>query len=118
MHLTLLQFIILSFASFRLTHLLVFDKITSFIRAPFFEEFMEKDENGKEELYIMPKQSGVRGWIGELLSCYWCTGIWMAIFLFLFAKYVPYIADPVILILAVAGVGAFIESIIQKLVNE
>ncbi len=26
------------------------------------------------------KGKGLRKWIGELLSCYWCTGVWVSAF--------------------------------------
>ncbi|RDI47743.1 DUF1360 domain-containing protein [Falsibacillus pallidus] len=114
MRLTFIQFFILGFASFRITHLIVFDKITAFLRAPFFDEFTMKDEDGNDAVYIAPKKSGVRGWIGELLSCYWCTGIWVSIALFLSALYFPKWAEPVIIIFAIAGVASLIESAVQK----
>ncbi|GAE93478.1 hypothetical protein JCM21714_2563 [Gracilibacillus boraciitolerans JCM 21714] len=39
---TWLSFVLLSLATFRLTRLIIYDKITAFIRAPFFE----MEENG------------------------------------------------------------------------
>lgn len=113
----ILELLLFSLASFRLTRLLVFDKITAFIRKPFFEE-MEVEENGKMEIYIVPKKTGLKGWIGELLNCYWCTGIWMAIFIVLSNMVWPQWASPVIIILAVAGLGSIIETAIQRAITE
>ncbi|MFL6561249.1 MAG: DUF1360 domain-containing protein, partial [Bacillus sp. (in: firmicutes)] len=70
MKITLLNLIILSLASFRLTRLFVFDKITEFIREPFFNEIKEVDEYGEIEVYYLPKEKGVKKFFGELLSCY------------------------------------------------
>ena len=41
--------------------------------------------------------------MGELLSCYWCTGVWSSIALCTFYLIFPTIATPVLLILAVSG---------------
>ncbi|UOE56805.1 DUF1360 domain-containing protein [Cytobacillus oceanisediminis] len=112
-----MELLILALASFRLTRLIVFDKITEFLRKPFLEEVEEKDENGEIEVYWVVKEGKVRGFFGELLSCYWCTGVWST--LFLYASYYFYASwsAPVLLILAIAGLAAIIESLVQKLIN-
>ncbi|KON89400.1 sporulation protein [Sporosarcina globispora] len=117
MDITPMELVILTLASFRLTRLIVFDKITEFLRRPFLEEVEEKDENGEIEVYWVVKEGRVRGFFGELLSCYWCTGVWSA--LFLYALYYFYVswAAPVLVILSVAGLAAIIESLVQKLIN-
>lgn len=113
-----LDFILLSLASFRLTRLIVYDKITSFLRKPFFEEVGEKNEKGEIEIFIVPKKSGIKGWLGQLLSCYWCTGIWITIFIVLCTYLIPYWSGPVVVVLAVAGLAAFIETLVQHYVDE
>ena len=114
---TIMELLLFSLASFRLTRLLVFDKITAFIRKPFFEE-MEVEEDGKKETYIVPKKKGLKGWIGELLNCYWCTGIWMTIFIVISYMVWPGWAGPAIIILAVAGLASIIETGIQRAIKE
>ncbi|PLT28503.1 DUF1360 domain-containing protein [Peribacillus deserti] len=109
--------LMLGLASFRLTRLLVFDKITHFIREPFFDEITETDEQGNEEVYIIPKMQGPRKFIGELLSCFWCTGIWVSVFLLGIHYFIPFLGDPLILILAVAAIGSLIEVINMKLLG-
>ena len=71
-----IELVILCLAAFRLTHLLVFDKITAFIRKPFIEIYTDENENGEQEQLLRIKGTGLRYWIGSLLSCHWCTGIW------------------------------------------
>jgi hypothetical protein len=105
--------LIIGLATFRLTRLLVFDKITDFIRAPFFDEVLEEGE-----VYLVPKQSGIKRWIGELLNCYWCTGIWVSTLLLGGYVFLPVISFPVILLLAVAAVGGIIETVVNKWVGE
>lgn len=113
MEITFLELIILGLSSFRLTRLFVFDKITAFIRDLFIDEIEELDEKGQKEIYLVPKQGVVKGFIGELLSCYWCTGVWSSIFLCAFYLLFPAVAVPVLLVLAVSGLAAIIETVIQ-----
>lgn len=118
MNTTFLNLFLLALASFRLTRLLVFDKITEFIRAPFFDEVEEENGNGEVEVYYLPKKSGVKKFFGELLSCYWCTGIWTSAGIVLLYQFIPDIMVLLILILAVAGLGSIIETIVQHLLEK
>lgn len=118
MNFSVMELIVLALASFRLTRLVVYDKITEFIRKPFTEEMEEKNEHGEIEIYIVPRKGGLRGFFGELLTCYWCTGVWSSILLIILYWQFPLIANPIILVLAVAGIAALIETITQRLLNE
>ncbi|WP_026693459.1 DUF1360 domain-containing protein [Peribacillus kribbensis] len=109
--------LLLGLASFRFTRLVVYDKITERWRAPFFDEMVEKDEHGKEEIYIIPKPKGFKKFVGELLSCFWCTGIWCSTILLGLHSFIPEVGDPVILILSVAAIGALLEVINTKLLG-
>lgn len=112
-----LMFFIFSCAAFRLTHLLVYDKITSFIRAPFIEEIQITEEDGTVSTYMKIRETGIRKFMGELLSCYWCTGIWASALLLLCYEWIPKVAEPIILLLAVAGVAAIIETIVSRMMG-
>ncbi|MEI4801430.1 DUF1360 domain-containing protein [Bacillus sp. NPDC077411] len=113
-----LMFFIFSFAVFRLTRLFVYDKITSFIRAPFIEELQIAEPDGTVSTYTKIKGTGLRKWIGELLSCYWCTGVWASAFLLLCYYMIPKVIEPIIVLLAIAGVAAIIETVISRLIEE
>ena len=115
MNITFLTLILLSLASFRLTRLLVFDRIFEFIREPFFDEIKEEHE-GEVEIYYLPKKKGVKKFIGELLSCYWCTGVWSAAFIVGFTYLCPDFSGPIILILAVAGFASLLELFVQNII--
>lgn len=117
MSISIFEFTLLCFATFRLTRLIVFDTITTFIRKPFHELIEETNSEGVVETYLHVKGTGLKYWIGDLLSCYWCVGVWSSIFLFFSYYAFPVIMAPVIIILAVAGVAAFIESIISKIIG-
>jgi hypothetical protein len=118
MKITLLNLLLLSLASFRLTRLLVFDKITEFIRYPFFYEIKEKNEYGEIEVYYLPKEKGIKKFFGELLSCYWCTGIWTSIGVVSISLLYPDVSFPFILILAVAGFASIMELIVQYFIEK
>lgn len=107
------EFIILALACFRMTRLIVFDKITEFIRTPFFDEVEEENENGQTEIYFMPKSTPLKKFMGTLLSCYWCTGVWVAAGLTAGYYLLPTIMSPIILVFAIAGLAAIVESLVQ-----
>ncbi|MGM7636165.1 DUF1360 domain-containing protein [Bacillus sp. Hm123] len=118
MDMTVLEMLIFILASFRLTRLMVFDEITELLRRPFFVEVMEKTGNGELETFIVPKEKGVVGFLGRLLSCYWCTGVWVAAFWVLFYFCFPLIAEPLLLIFAIAGGAALVETVVQYLIKD
>lgn len=109
--------LVLGLSVFRITRLIVFDKIMEPFRRPFFTEIEEKDEQGKVEIYLIPKEKGIRHWIGELLSCYWCTGFWVSLFLTLLYMMHSVVGDIFIFIFAVAAVGSLIEVIVSKVLG-
>ncbi|WP_068672589.1 DUF1360 domain-containing protein [Oceanobacillus sp. Castelsardo] len=112
------EFVLFVLATFRLTRLIVFDKITTFIRNPFLDEVEETEADGRVVTYIEIKETGIKRWFGELLSCYWCTGTWCAVFLFGLYYVWPTIMEFVIIVLAIAGAAGFLESIVNRLTDE
>lgn len=114
MELDIIKIFIIGLAAFRLTRLFVYDKITEFIRNPFFEEKIEIDETGQEITYLIPREKGLRHFVGELISCHWCTGMWISTFLVCLYLFVPSVAYIPILILSISAVGSIIETLIQK----
>ncbi|MDM5153864.1 DUF1360 domain-containing protein [Bacillus sp. DX1.1] len=112
-----LLFAVFSCAAFRLTRLIVYDKITSFLRTPFIEELQIGESDGTVTTYTKVKGKGLQKWIGELLSCYWCTGVWVSALLLLLYYWIPKVAEPLILLLAIAGVAAIIETVIGRFIE-
>lgn len=106
---SLIHLMILILASFRLTHLIVYDEITSFLRSPFLQEFYESDERGELVRHLEIKGKGLRHWIGSLLTCHWCVGVWSSALIVLLYWLLPSVF-PLILLLAVAGGAAIIAS--------
>jgi hypothetical protein len=62
-------------ASHKLSRLIAKDKVTSFVRAPFVR-FQER--SGQGEVSEEPRGRGLRLAVGELLSCPYCLGQWVA----------------------------------------
>ncbi|MFE7063532.1 DUF1360 domain-containing protein [Sutcliffiella sp. NPDC057660] len=110
-------FLLLGLASFRLTRLIITDKITNFLRKPFIEEVEEVNGNGETETYVLIKGKGLRGFFGELLSCHWCTGMWVTAGLFFLFYLYPLAGKPMLVILAAAGLAGIIESIINRIID-
>jgi hypothetical protein len=86
------DFILLSLAVWRLTRLFTYDAITKFIR----------------DWFVGANPSTLRGTLHTLITCPWCTGLWFAFFTLFFYLATPY-AWPVILVLALAAVGSFLQ---------
>ncbi|TES54764.1 DUF1360 domain-containing protein [Halalkalibacterium halodurans] len=110
-----LELVILSLATFRLTHLIVFDEIFEWVRGLFLTTYEKKDEQGQEYLLVEPKGRGVRKFIGKIISCYWCTGIWMAAFLLTGFFLWPTTFTFFTIFLAIAGIASFLEAIVQRM---
>lgn len=108
-----LTFTLLILASYRLTRLIVFDEITSFIRRPFVEERFHTDENGAMYAVIDEKGGCVHSFIRKLLTCYWCVGVWSAAIVTASYLLTPSYAFPIILLLAIAGAAGIIESFVK-----
>ena len=88
------------------------------MRAPFIEELQIKEEDGTVSTYMKIKGTGIRKFIGELLNCYWCTGIWISAFLLLGYTCIPKVVEPMIMLFAIAGFAAIIETIVSRLMEE
>lgn len=91
------DFILLILATFRLVRLFTYDSVTGYIRK-----------------YLSQFESGPKKTISNLISCPWCTGMWMSL-----VTTFLYLAIPAsrvfILILALAGAGTFIQIIVWKI---
>jgi hypothetical protein len=108
------DFLVLILASFRLTRLIVDDKITEFIRRPFHRTVEETLPDGRTEEFIEIKGTGLRYWIGELLSCHWCTGVWSTMILYIGYLLWPGYANHLITVLAIAGCASIIQTLLDK----
>lgn len=108
-----LSFTLLILASYRLTRLIVFDEMMLFIRKPFIEERYNMDESGAVYAIIEKKGGRFHEFMGKLLTCYWCIGVWSGGFFTMAHCFIPTYAFPVILLLAISGAAGIIESFVK-----
>ena len=101
-----MTYIMLILASYRLTHLIVFDKITEFIRKPFMKKVEVETDAGTETKEIPASM------FGYLLKCYWCAGVWSAILLGGAYLLFPKVTFVFILIFSIAGGQSIIETFV------
>jgi hypothetical protein len=100
--------ILMALASFRITRLVVYDKITRFFREWFVSKRVVVLDDGQTMVEISTVASGFRSTIHDLLACPWCIGMWSSLiicgayFLFPWAWFI-------ILFLALAGAGSFVQ---------
>ncbi|MEW6545866.1 MAG: DUF1360 domain-containing protein [Bacillota bacterium] len=88
MRVTIVDLVVLILASFRLTHLVVFDQITA------------------------PVRNALKRRLGPLVSCFWCCGVWVSAGLALGLAYWPAVFRPLAVVFAVAGGQSFLEGLL------
>jgi hypothetical protein len=101
-------------ATFRLTRLFVYDKITRFLRDLFFHSKEEYTEEGVTYFAKKERMHGPLRTIYELLTCPWCFSVWASATVLFFYFLSPYAWLP-ILILAVSGVASFLQIVANML---
>jgi hypothetical protein len=83
--------VLLSIATYRLTRILVFDKIFKF-----FRDFLKS----RQKLYVFYV-------IKEIITCPWCAGVWVALIMTALYYLVPF-GDIFTILLAIAGIASFV----------
>ena len=84
------EMFLLALATYRLTRILVFDKIFKF-----FRDFIRS----KSKLYLFYV-------VREIITCPWCAGVWTAMLIVVVYFLVPY-GKLLIYLLAISGVASF-----------
>ena len=98
--------VLFALATQKLSRVITKDKVTTAFRAPFTEV---EGKGGAGELEERPKGHGLRRAVGELLTCPFCLGTWIAsgfIYGYIFA---PRITRTLASIFAVSGVADFLQ---------
>jgi hypothetical protein len=96
MEITALTFVILTLAAFRLTHLITTDAIADGFRTKIWKKFPPSTK------------------IGYLITCNWCTGFWVSVFLVIFYLVLPVATLVVSLILAISASVGLISAWIER----
>jgi Protein of unknown function (DUF1360) len=103
--------VLFALATQKLSRVVTKDKVTAALRAPFTEV---EGKGGAGELEERPRGRGLQRAIGELLTCPFCLGTWIAsgfIYGFLFT---PRIARTLASIFAVSGIADFLQQFYVK----
>jgi hypothetical protein len=100
--------VLIILATFRLTRLFVYDKITRFLRDLFFHANEMYTEEGVTYFAKKERMHGPLRTVYELLTCPWCFSVWAATIVVFFYFLTPFAWLP-ILILAVSGVASFAQ---------
>jgi hypothetical protein len=103
--------VLFALATQKLSRVITKDKVTAAFRAPFTEV---EGKGGAGELEERPRGRGLRRAIGELLTCPFCLGTWIAsgfIYGFIFT---PRITRTLASIFAVSGMADFLQQAYVK----
>lgn len=101
--LTLMDFVLISLASFRIIRMVVYDKIFAFFR----EQFYDATEY-KGQIVLVKPEGGPRRTLADLLSCPWCFGVWATAMVSFFYLLTPYAFFP-ILFIALSAVASMLQ---------
>ena len=102
---TAFDYLIITFATWRITRLMVYENILRFVR----EQFFDVKKVGRGYRLEKPK-AGPRRLLAELFSCPWCASVWaggLVLFLYMLT---PYAVFP-LAILALSAVATFLQLI-------
>lgn len=105
-----LHLTILALASYRLTHLVVYDVIMVPLRQYFVVREFGKGPDGRRIVYSTIQGQGFRNWLGRMINCPWCAGIWVAAAVTAGYWWLPVYAMWFYLFLAIAAIQSLIES--------
>jgi hypothetical protein len=101
--LELVDYVLITLASWRFTRLFVYDEITKFFR----EQFWDVKKVGRSHQLEKPT-TGPRRTLADLLSCPWCFGTWAVAITVFFYLSTPYAVFPVV-ILALSAVASLLQ---------
>ena len=101
--LAVVDYVLITLASWRLTRLFVYDAVTRFFR----EQFWDVVKVGRSNELQKPK-TGPRRTLADLLDCPWCFGMWATATVTFFYLLTSFAVFPVVL-LALSGVATFLQ---------
>jgi hypothetical protein len=103
--------ILFALATQKLSRVITKDKVTSAFRAPFTEL---EGKGGAGELEERPRGRGLRHAIGDLITCPFCLGTWVASGFIYGYIYTPRVTRILGSIFAVSGVSDFLQQAYVK----
>jgi hypothetical protein len=97
---------LLSIATFKLSRLITKDKVTAAVRAPFTRY---EDDAGPAEVSEKVRGEGLRRAIGELFTCPYCIGQWIATALMAVYVWQPRVARSIATLFAVVTGADYLQ---------
>lgn len=88
---TLKEATVIILATYRMTRILVFEKIFKYLR-----DVLKR----KEDYYLI-------GTLSSIITCPWCLGVWVTLAIIVFYYLVPY-GDLLVYVLALAGIASLV----------
>ncbi len=101
--LTLIDFTLITLATWRCIRLVVYDKIFAFVR----ERFYDATEY-KGKVVLVKPEGGPRRTLADLVTCPWCIGVWMGAMVCFFYLLTSSAFFPV-LFLSLSAVVSFLQ---------
>jgi len=101
--LMLVDYVLITLASFRIIRVVIYDKIFAFFR----EQFYDASEY-KGQVVLTKPERGPRRTLADLLSCPWCFGVWATAMVSFFYLLTPYAFFPV-LFLALSAAASVLQ---------
>jgi hypothetical protein len=106
----ILDLVLITLATFRLTRLFVYDTIMQFVRDWFLDRKVTYTEDNRIIIERKKYQDGFSRAMSDLFSCPWCFGL-QAAMLVVFIYYLTPLSWIIILMFAVGGTATFIQLI-------
>lgn len=110
--LSLVDFVLIGIATFRLGRMISYDRVMDPLRAPFTRVVADSSGEGKT---VAPRGSGLRQTIGQLISCPICVGTWVAAFLVLMMLAAPNGTRIFLYVIAAVGLAEILNSLTETL---
>lgn len=101
--LTMVDFALMTLATFRIIRAVIYDKIFAFFREQFYDA-----EEYKGKIVLTKPATGPRRTLADLLSCPWCFGVWAGAMVSFFYLLTPYAFFPV-MFLALSAAASFLQ---------
>jgi hypothetical protein len=100
---------LIALATYRITHLVVFDKISEPIRNLFVRREV-RNYFGEPFIRYTLQGGRLRRFVGKILNCPWCASVWIGAFLTALYVYGPRGVTWVYVFLAAASVTGLLET--------
>lgn len=105
----MLSLVLIALATYRLTHLVVFDKVFEPIRNLFVRR-MVRQYDGKPLILYTLQGGRLRRFVGKIMNCPWCASVWIAALLTTLYVYGPRGIIWIYLFLAAAAITGIVET--------